>query len=115
MYYYDGADCEWAQEEFDLAQFIAHRLPDRDICELVSMLINGFHVDCFKTKRNQLVSLACRRIKKPEFSEGPLVLLPGNFHPSMLKWCSMHSLGLGILFTANGASLPLVPCLAAFA
>lgn len=39
---------------------------------------------------------------------GPLILIPGGFSPSMVKWCSMHTIQLGILFTANGACLPLV-------
>ena len=30
-----------------------------------------------------------------------------NFHPDLLKWCSMHCLNLGLCFTANGSSLRL--------
>lgn len=39
-------------------------------------------------------------------SPGPLLTLQG-FHPSMLKWCSMHTLNLGLLFVANAAALKL--------
>lgn len=39
-------------------------------------------------------------------SPGPLLTLQG-FHPSMLKWCCMHTLNLGLLFVANAAALKL--------
>ena len=37
---------------------------------------------------------------------GPLIQLP-NFHPSCIRWCLMHVLHLGLLFTANGSGLNL--------
>ena len=39
-------------------------------------------------------------------SPGPLLTLQG-FHPGMLKWCSMHTLNLGLVFVANAAALKL--------
>ena len=30
-----------------------------------------------------------------------------NFHPDLLKWCSMHCLNLGLCFTTNGSLLRL--------
>ena len=38
--------------------------------------------------------------------QGPLITVPG-FHPGCIRFCSMHTLNLGILFTANGGSLNL--------
>lgn len=37
---------------------------------------------------------------------GPLLSIRG-FHPACLKWCLMHTLNLGILYTCNGGSLQL--------
>lgn len=37
----------------------------------------------------------------------PLIKLRG-FHPSILRWCTMHTLNLGLMFTANGGSLILL-------
>lgn len=37
---------------------------------------------------------------------GPLVGLKG-FHPSIIRWCLMHALHLGLLYTANGGTMPL--------
>lgn len=39
--------------------------------------------------------------------QGPLLTVPG-FHPGCIRFCCMHTLNLGILFTANGGSLNLV-------
>ena len=41
--------------------------------------------------------------------QGPLITVPG-FHPGCIRFCSMHTLNLGILFTANGGSLNLALC-----
>lgn len=30
-----------------------------------------------------------------------------GFHPGCLRFCSMHTLNLGIMFSSNGASLKL--------
>lgn len=38
---------------------------------------------------------------------GPLLAL-WNFHPDLLKICSMHTLNLGQLFVCNGAAMMLV-------
>ena len=39
---------------------------------------------------------------------GPLLQIYG-FHPGCIRWCTMHALNLGILFTVNGGGLKLVP------
>ena len=44
---------------------------------------------------------------------GPLLQLP-NFHPSCIRWCLMHVLHLGLLFTANGSGLKLEEFLTMF-
>ena len=40
--------------------------------------------------------------------QGPLLQIYG-FHPGCIRWCTMHALNLGILFTVNGGGLKLVP------
>ena len=40
---------------------------------------------------------------------GPLIFVR-NFHPHLIKWCTLHVLNLGILYTCNGASLWLGSC-----
>ena len=37
---------------------------------------------------------------------GPLIGLE-NFHPACIRWCLMHVVHLGILFTVNGSALIL--------
>ena len=38
---------------------------------------------------------------------GPLIGLE-NFHPACIRWCLMHVVHLGILFTVTGSALILV-------
>lgn len=42
----------------------------------------------------------------PIAQQGPLVGLR-NFHPSLIRWCLMHVVHLGLLFVCNGSGLPL--------
>ncbi|CAK9114637.1 Uncharacterized protein SCF082_LOCUS53089 [Durusdinium trenchii] len=65
----DAATCAWHSEAFDLQQFIARRLKERQLCPLLKL--NGFH-------------------------------------PGVIRWCTMHAINLGILFTANAASVILL-------
>lgn len=37
-------------------------------------------------------------------NQGPLLGVT-NFHPSTIRWCLMHVVNLGILFTVNGSAL----------
>jgi len=38
---------------------------------------------------------------------GPLVGVQG-FHPSVIRWCAMHVVHLGLLFVANGSAMTLI-------
>lgn len=40
-------------------------------------------------------------------TQGPLLNLRMFQHPSLLRWCTMHTLNLGMVFSANGGSLIL--------
>ena len=42
----------------------------------------------------------------PCLQPGPLVGLR-NFHPSMIRWCLMHVVHLGLLFVCNGSGMNL--------
>lgn len=45
----------------------------------------------------------------PRHRASPLLMIRG-FHQSMLRFCTMHVLNLGLLYGANGSSLILVCC-----
>ena len=46
----------------------------------------------------------CEEILPTNNNWSPLVLLR-NFHPTLITWCLLHTVYLGLLWTANGASL----------
>eukprot|EP00435_Cladocopium_sp_Y103_P071164 s317_g36.t2 len=53
-----------------------------------------------------LESFVARRLKENNLC--PLLSLRMFTHPSLLRWCTMHTINLGLLFTANGGSLILL-------
>ena len=100
---------------YNKVEFLAAEMPDEDICFSAHFIENKtyklyqlcrFQHVCFQVRSGG--DLHCH---EPWFDSvtGPLIFVR-NFHPHLIKWCTLHVLNLGILYTCNGASLWLGSC-----
>ncbi|CAL1166692.1 unnamed protein product [Cladocopium goreaui] len=116
------------QKSIDAAKVgsIGTLLEDAEAADVAVAAFNTFMVwltlvfhtpfrDTLMMKLGTLLILMCDDLGRPlallEMIHGifgPLLNLRMFKHPSLLKWCTMHTINLGLLFTANGGSLILL-------
>ena len=125
LYHTIGPDCGWIHQEFSLEEFISQRLKDRQLCSLtlsscfvfpsfecfyLSMPLFFYYDNGARVKKYPLTSLRIALGSQPHWSHcwlwGPLLTITG-FHVGCLKWCIMHVVNLGILFSVNAGALSL--------
>ena len=94
-----GGDWKYAREAFEMQS----HWNSPKLCHLCS------------TQRDEMTELLdelpwrdlpnfCQHILPQQADWSPLVLLR-HFHPTMITWCLLHTLYLGLLWTANGGAL----------
>ena len=112
-----GEECGWESEEYGLAGFMAQALKDTNLCTLANYKLSSFC--CLVFAMFQLGYpwglLVIMFLEGHCQQWGPLLTLSMFRHPSILRWCTMHTLNIGLVFSANGGSLNLCWFLQSFA
>lgn len=100
--YWNFESAGWMSANFTLVEFLALRMPARGLCAQAMWCFT------FSCSLASLYVMFCAHVLQGfETSLGPLLAIR-NFSPSMIRWCMMHILHLGLFYVINGATLPLL-------
>ena len=102
--YWNFETSTWDGHNFNLEQFLAERIPPTGVCFLSWQFCFLLHFGperFFSASADHWLNFRC------SYEQGPFIGLR-DFHPSMIRWCLMHVVHLGLLFVCNGSGMMLV-------
>ena len=107
--YWKYEDNTWDANHFSTAEFLEERMPPTGLWFSYVLTCNIFLFDVESWPINLPDPIwfpSYTILLDYRFASGPFIGL-SNFHPTLIRWCLMHVLNLGLMYVTNGSGMTL--------